>query len=160
LALCLVTSGMTTSLLVEVAAAETSMQEQTRRVLRALLQVLVPGVVVLALVAPYLLQLLGSGYADRGTLLLRLLLLGTIPNAVAAVGLIIARVHHDGRLLFRVQAVVAIITIALSALLLPVLGINGVGVAWLASQIVSVALLARTLKTTLIPLGTATGRSY
>jgi O-antigen/teichoic acid export membrane protein len=160
LALCLVASGITTSLLVEVASAEASMRERTRQALGAILRVLVPVVALLVLLAPYVLRLLGSSYADRGTLLLRLLVLGTIPNAVAAVGLTITRIHHDGRLLARVQVVVAVVSITLSAVLLPVVGIEGAGVAWLVSQLLAVALLARPLRTAAVPVEAATGRGY
>ena len=157
-ALCLVTSALTTSLVVEVAAAESSMREQTRQALRANLRVLVPAVLFLALLAPYVLRLLGSGYAERGTLLLRLLLLGTIPNAVATVGLTVGRIRHDGRLLARVQGVVAVVSILGGALLLPVTGINGAGVAWLTSQVLAVGMVARPLRTAGVRIGPAPGR--
>jgi O-antigen/teichoic acid export membrane protein len=151
LGVCLVAANLMTSMVMEVAFVESTLREQTRRVLRAILRSVVPAALCLALLAPYVLRLLGNDYAKHGTLVLRILLIGTIPNAVAAVGLNVARLRHDGRFIALVQGTVAVIFIGVAAVLIPHIGIEGAGVAWLASQVLAAMMATRPLRATTVP---------
>ena len=140
-ALQLVSFNMMTSLTVEVAFDETKLREYCRRMLLHTMRLVVPITVLLVAGAPYLLHAFGDAYADEGTLLLRLLALGTIPNVLVALGLTIARIQHSGRVVLSTQGALCLLMLGLSLLLLPSLGIEGVGVAWLVSQAVVAAWL-------------------
>jgi O-antigen/teichoic acid export membrane protein len=93
----------------------------------------------------------GKAYADEGAMLLRLLALGMIPNVVVSLGVSVARIQHNGRVVLSTQGAVCVLMLGLSLLLLPPLGIEGIGVAWLVSQsLVAAWLLAGILRPVLI----------
>jgi O-antigen/teichoic acid export membrane protein len=134
-ALQLVALNMTTSLTVEVAFDETKLRDYCRRVMLHTMRLVLPMTVVLVAGAPYVLRAFGDGYESEGATLLRLLGLATIPNVIVVLGLSVARIQHNGRMVLWTQGALCTLTLGLSILLLPPLGIEGVGLAWLASQV-------------------------
>jgi O-antigen/teichoic acid export membrane protein len=145
--------NMTTSLTVEAAMDEGQLRRLGQRTLAQTMRLLVPLVVVVGLAAPLILGLFGGRYAEEGSTLLRLLVAGSIPNVFAVLGLAVARVQHKGRAVLAIQAAECILLLGLSAILLPGMGIEGVGVAWLVSQLtVAGALLASLLRPVLLPV--------
>ena len=107
---------------------------------------------------PPALRFFGPGYAHGGSTLLRLLALALIPNVIVAIGLSVARIQHDGRLVILIQGALCVPIVGLSLLLLPRLGIEGVGVACLVGQtaVASWLLLGR-LRSAPAPRGGARG---
>jgi len=155
-ALQLVSFNMMTSLTVEVAFDETKLREYCRRVLLHTIRLMVPITVVLVAGAPYILRAFGDAYADEGTMLLRLLALGSIPNVLVALGLSIARIQHSGRVVLWTQGSLCVLMLGLTLVLLPSLGIEGVGLAWLVSQtLVAAWLLVTTLRPVLLVRATS-----
>jgi O-antigen/teichoic acid export membrane protein len=158
----LVALNMTTSFTVEVALDESRLREYCRRVLAQTLRLVVPMTVVAVASATYVLRIFGGAYPQEGAMVLRLLCLATIPNVIIAVGLSVARLQHKGRVVLVIQGTLCILTLGLSVFLLPRLGINGVGVACLASQLaVALWLLFGILRPILLlrpPLAAQTGR--
>jgi O-antigen/teichoic acid export membrane protein len=147
----LVALNMTTSLTVEAARDEARLRELTRRALRLTLTLVVPMAALAALVAAPLLHAFGAGYADEGTALLRLLAGAAIPNVIVMLGLAVARIEHRGGMVLAIQAAQFVLVIGLSLALLPEVGIDGVGIAWLGSQCtVAVGLLAGMLRPLLL----------
>jgi O-antigen/teichoic acid export membrane protein len=152
-ALQLVAVNMTTSFTVEAAAAD---MPQLRRLARQTflrsLQLVVPLAAATVVTASLLLLAFGRTYSDAGSPLLRLLAIGLLPNIVVVLGVAVARVEHRGMAVVAPQAAHAILVIGLSAILLPTIGITGVGVAWLLSQsMLAIVLLATTLRPLLLP---------
>jgi O-antigen/teichoic acid export membrane protein len=131
----LVALTMTTSLTVEVALDESKLRDHCRRVVVHTMRIVVPLSIFLAAGAPYVLRAFGSDYASRGTTLLRLLALATVPNVFVALGLSVARIQHDARLVLLAQGALCALTIGGSLFLLPREGIDGVGIAWIVSQL-------------------------
>lgn len=151
-ALQLVALNMTTSLTVEVAFDETKLREYCRRVMVHTLRLVAPMTIVLVVGAPYLLRVFGDAYSEEGATLLRLLALATIPNLIIVLGLSVARIHHRGGMVLVVQGILCVLTLGLSYLLLPRLGIDGVGAASLISQsTVAGLLLVGILRPVLFP---------
>ena len=126
---------MTTSLTVEVAFDEAKLREYSRRVLLQTARLVLPLALILLLGAPYVLRAFGAPYASEGASLLRLLAVASIPNILVFLGLSIARITHNGRMMLYVQGALCVSTLGLSLLLLPRFGIEGVGVAALVSQL-------------------------
>jgi O-antigen/teichoic acid export membrane protein len=126
--------NMATSLVVEGAERRSEIGASTRRILWLFVRQQVPLVVVIGIFAPLILQLFGRAYSDEGALLLRLLALGVLPHGVNAVCLGVARVRRQLRALFAIQAAQAGLFVALAVVLLPAMGIAGVGVAFLVGQ--------------------------
>jgi O-antigen/teichoic acid export membrane protein len=109
--------------------------------------VVVPLVVGMVALAPWLLRLFGAQYADHSTTLLRLLVAGVLPYLALSLTMSMARVRR--RLRPAVAALIAQAVLALGSVapLLHALGVVGAGVAWLGSlSIVALALGVRELR--------------
>lgn len=150
----LVALNMMTSLTVEAALDMPHLRQLSRRALTHSMRLVVPVAALTVLLAPYGLLLFGSEYADEGTTLLRLLALGAIPNVIAALGAGVARIEHRGWIVTAIQGFQFVFVVALSAALLPGVGIAGVGIAWTSCQfLLAAALLATILRPVLFSGG-------
>jgi O-antigen/teichoic acid export membrane protein len=97
-------------------------------------RVLVPSVVLLVVLAPYLLSPFGEHYAERSATVLRLLALGALPNFVVVLAVHIARVQRRLRRAVIALSTEAVIALGLATPLLHALGVVGVGIAWVCAQ--------------------------
>jgi O-antigen/teichoic acid export membrane protein len=148
----LVSVNMTMSLTVEAARDQEKTIVYGRRVLIHVFKIIGPTVIVIFLGAPFFMRIFGTEYAAEGATLLRILVLGLIPHLLVSLSISLARVRNQSRSILFTQAVLCILILGLSYLLLPVLGINGVGIAWLVSYvIVATVLLLTQLRDLLIP---------
>ncbi len=129
----LITLNMTISLTVEAARDTDNLGYYARRVLFHTTKLIVPIALLLFAGAPYFLLIFGRQYAAHGTTLLRLLTLATLPHLVISLYLSLARVQNRVFRIIFIQAALCFLLLGLSVLLLPIYGINGVGIAWLAS---------------------------
>jgi O-antigen/teichoic acid export membrane protein len=141
----LVALNMMTSLTVEAALEMPRLRQLSRRALAHSMRLVVPVAALTALLAPYGLLLFGSEYADEGTDLLRLLALGAVPNVVVALGTGVARIEHRGWIVTAVQGFQFVFVVALSAAMLPGVGITAVGIAWTGCQFLLAAALLGTI---------------
>lgn len=131
-----------TSLVVEGAIAEDLVRVLARRVARRFALILVPGVVVLVAGAPLILLPFGSGYVQESTSTLRIMACGSAFYAVIALYEALARLHGHGSRILLVELAKAPFLIGGIIVLTPLLGINGVALAWLGSvAVVSVTIL-------------------
>jgi O-antigen/teichoic acid export membrane protein len=140
----LVALNMTTSLTVEVAYDESRLRDYCRSVTMQTMRIVIPVVAVLAAGAHYVLLAFGEPYAQQGASCLRLLALATIPNVFVLLGISVARIQHDGRMALLIPGAASALTVGLSVFLLPRIGINGVGWAWLIGQVTVAAWLLAT----------------
>jgi hypothetical protein len=101
---------------------------------RKTLMLIGPGAFVLAAGSWLVLSLFGRTYAETGTLLLVLLAVSAVPNVVTQSTIWSARIRRHGAVLFGIPAALSAMVIGGSWVLLPVMGVNGTGVAWLAAQ--------------------------
>ena len=154
-----ISANVGTSLVLHGAARGAELAALVRKAGLQVACVLVPAVVALILLAPVALTLFGGEYADHGTTLLRLLVLGSLPNAVLALAVSAARVQRRmGRAVAALGAQCAL-SLGLVTPMLHAFGVTGAGVAWLASQCIVAAVLlgaagvagARTRRTATTP---------
>jgi O-antigen/teichoic acid export membrane protein len=132
--LILLTSNVSTSLVVEGAFARDQLAIHTRRALRQTARLLLPIAAVLFFGAPLVLRIFGADYADEGAGLLRLLAVSLIPASICVLSFGVARIQdHVGSIIAN-QVLLAVLTLGLSSLLIPPLGLAGVGVSSLAAQ--------------------------
>jgi O-antigen/teichoic acid export membrane protein len=115
----------------------------SRKVLLQTARLVVPAALVIALGAPYLLLLFGRQYADHGATTLSLLALSAIPNMITALHVSIYRVQRRMHAVVRLLAGLCVSVLLLGAVLLAVMGIPGVGLAWLVCQSVTAVILLR-----------------
>ena len=126
--------NMGSSLIVEAAHAPEQLVSNARRVLRHSGALLAAASLLLALAAPWVLRLFGPGYAEHGTTLLRLLALAALPNLLVGVAVDVARARRKLAWAVGLQATLCVMVLGLSAWLLPIMGVTGVGVAWLVTE--------------------------
>lgn len=152
LSLQLVAVNMMTSLTVEAALDMAAMRRLVQRTLLHSMRLVAPLVLLTVVVAPWGLLVFGQDYADAGTPLLRWLAIGALPNVIVSLGVSVARIEHRGWAVIAPQAAHAVSVIALSAVLLPSLGIVAVGIAWTGSQaVIAAVMLATILRPLLLP---------
>ncbi len=104
------------------------------RSLKMVFLTLVPAVILVLVFADKLLLAFGSSYSESATTLLRILTLSAVPLAINTIYLSIKRVEKKLSILIGITALLAISILALSYILLPGMGITGVGIAWVISQ--------------------------
>ena len=95
---------------------------------------LLPAAAVLALLSDKLLLVYGGEYSAEGARLLQILALASLPASINYLYLGLARVEVRLKSLILVPGVIALGTLVLGYILLPHLGILGVGMSWLATQ--------------------------
>ncbi|MFJ8042068.1 hypothetical protein ACIRBX_16355 [Kitasatospora sp. NPDC096147] len=126
--------NMGSSLIVEAAHAPDRLAAQARRVLRHTAPLIGAGAGALVLAAPWLLGAFGPGYAEHGTTALRLLALAALPHLVVGLAVDVCRARRAMRPVVALQAARLGLVLLGTLLLLPPLGITGVGLAWLLAE--------------------------
>lgn len=131
-----------TSLLAAGSTQVSRQPELARMMARRAAELLVPAVLLLGVLAPWLLRVFGTDYAEEATTLTRFLAIASIPRAAHSLYAALARFRGDGRAILWRQVLSATGLFAGTALLAPPLGLPGVGLAWLgASLLVLVTVL-------------------
>ncbi|MDD4923403.1 MAG: MATE family efflux transporter, partial [Dehalococcoidales bacterium] len=113
---------------------ETQLKTHILRSLKMIFLLLVPAVLIVLLLADKLLWFFGAQYSASATELVRIMTLAVLPLAVNIVYLNIKRVQKDLKMIVSMPVFIAVISIVLALILLPRMGFNGVGIAWLAAQ--------------------------
>jgi O-antigen/teichoic acid export membrane protein len=105
--------------------------------MRARVLLLVTALAAVGIViAPLLMGFFGQNYADDGTTVLRLLLLGSIGRSVTVLAICAARAGRRPGRIIRLQAGLTILIPGTAWVLAGPMGLAGVGVAWAAAQAV------------------------
>ncbi|MFF7639449.1 lipopolysaccharide biosynthesis protein [Streptomyces canus] len=134
-------TNMGASLIVEAANDPSRLAAHCRLVLRHTGALLVGGVALLCVAAPLILRIFGPEYARYGANLLRLTALSALPNIVTVAAVSMCRVQRRLRLLVGILGAVCTLATVLTYVLLPVMGITGVGAAWLLAQTAAAGVL-------------------
>jgi len=113
---------------------EEKLSRDTKRSLKLTSLLLVPAIVLMFLIGDKLLLLFGAAYSENATTLLWILALSAVPLSLNYIYFGVKRVEMKMKNVIGLTAFVAVATLALSYILLPQMGILGVGVAWLTSQ--------------------------
>ncbi|WP_405010602.1 lipopolysaccharide biosynthesis protein [Kitasatospora sp. NBC_01539] len=127
----LAATSMANSLIVEAVHAPERLAEHARRLMRHILLLMVGPVLLVTVAAPWILRIFGPGYAEHGTTVLRLMLITALPNVVLTIAVAAAKACRALRWMIGLEITFAALSITLAALLLPRLGLTGIGVAWL-----------------------------
>lgn len=136
----LLAMNMATSLTVEGAFERERLASNARRALQRAFMIIVPIVAVTVLAAPLILRVFGSGFAERGTLLLQLMAVAVLPRVLIEIYLSGLRALGRARRLAFVQVCLAVLVLSGTLLLFPRTGVNAVGYALLLSELL-IALL-------------------
>jgi O-antigen/teichoic acid export membrane protein len=144
-AMTLLSSAITSSLVVEGAKDSARAHRFARSVLRRIGATALPAAVLLALAAPWVLELFGPQYREHATLLLQLLMLSTFPRVV--VSLYVTKMRLDSRTgaLAVMQIVQAVAIVGGTAALAGPLGLVAVGWSALVTEVVLAVVVAPTV---------------
>lgn len=147
----LLSRGMGTSLLAESVRRPEHLVAHVLRVLRHSALFLCAVTAVLVAAAPQILALFGPAYAAEGSTALRLLALSALPNLLLSVAIDTARARRRLRWAVGLQVTMCVLVLGLAHVLVPVLGVTGAGVAWLATQCLICAFLLVSQSRWLVP---------
>lgn len=134
--------ALSTSLVAEGAYDEADLAALARRSVVRYARFVAPAVVGAIVAAPLLLLPFGASYVDHGTTLLRLLLAGTLPQAVVTLYLGAERVRARVNRVLGVEAATVVLVVAGAVLGMRGDGLVGLGVAWLVAQAAVAAVVA------------------
>lgn len=133
-ALYFISTNMGMSLVTEGSRNPQELAHYSLQTLKQTLGLIVPAVVLIVVLAPYILRLYGPNYATEAVSLLRLLTLSAIPYVFVVVHNSVARVRRKVLNILLVYGALCTVVLGCSYLLLSSHGIQGVGVAWLLGQ--------------------------
>ncbi len=140
----LVSRNMGMSLVAEAAADPTNLHFYAYRTFIQSCRLLLPVIGAMIVGAPLILRLFGSDYASASANLLRLLCLSALPNTVVAIYTSVARVQRRMRSIVMVYTALCGLVLGLSFVLMPTLGIEGLGWAWLIGETIMAGILLLT----------------
>ena len=109
--------------------------------------ILLPAIGLTLLLAPDALNILGHGYAAKGTVVLRYVAVAVAPRAVVSLSVATARIERNVRAMVVIQVAGCVLTLGLASALLPRLGVAGAGLGYLVGQsLVALALIPRLVR--------------
>ena len=138
----LVSPAVASALLAEGAHAPAARRAALGRAARVTAVLVVPATALMLAAGRPILGLFGAGYARHGHLLLTLLVLSALPDAVTNLAVTVLRLDGRLRAAASLNLSMAATTLALSWVLLPVVGVTAPGVAWLAAQVAGTVVVA------------------
>jgi O-antigen/teichoic acid export membrane protein len=129
-------ASVSTSLFAEGSYSARDVRHNVARAIKFVFLLVVPAVLVMILCAKWLLLAFGEGYA--GALqLVWLLALSSLPIAITSVYFSLLRVHDRLMELTVIQGFIVVAVLLLSFLVIPALGIIGIGYVWLGANCVA-----------------------
>jgi O-antigen/teichoic acid export membrane protein len=133
-ALYLIAGGMGVSMIAEASLDPALLRAHCRRTMLETARLTVPAVAVVVVAAPRILGLLGGEYSRESVVLLRLLALSALPWIIFVAYTNVARVQRKMRAVIGANVALCGLVFVFGLPLLATLGIEGLGVAWLAAQ--------------------------
>ena len=134
-AMTMLSVAITSALVVEGSRQPERAHLFARAVLRRICVIVLPAALLIALAAPLLLWFYGPDYVENSTVLLQLLMISMIPRIVVTLWMTKSRLANRTFGLAVQQLVHAIIVLGGVPLLAPTLGVDAVGWAWLAGEV-------------------------
>jgi len=134
--------SLSTSVVVEGAYDEAALVSLVRRNVTRYACCIGPAVLVLIVAAPLVLRFFGAAYVTNGTVLLRLLLAGTIPQAVVMLYLGVERVRARVSRVLTAEAATLVLVCTGAIVGMGSHGLGGLGFAWLIAQTAVAAAVA------------------
>jgi O-antigen/teichoic acid export membrane protein len=131
----MVSSAMAVSLFAEGSNAADDLPRKVRSTAAISGMLLGPAMLACFLGGRYIMSLFGPGYAQHGLTLLMIYVASAVPDAITNIYVSVLRVQRRLRFAVLLQLSMAALTWALAWIWLPVLGIAGVGWAWLIAQV-------------------------
>jgi O-antigen/teichoic acid export membrane protein len=126
--------GTSQSLYAEGSHDQETLGREVRKSVKISLVLIVPALIIIMTLGDKILWLFGKAYSENTTKLIWIIAPSVIPMSINFIYLSIKRVQKRMKRAVFLTVFMAVITLSLSYFLLPVIGILGAGVAWLAGQ--------------------------
>lgn len=130
----MIPTAISLSLFAEGAHDQKRLMQEVTRSFKLISLLLVPLVLLVLVLGDKLLLVFGEAYSENAVWLLRILAISAFPLSINFIYFSMKRVQMNMSEVVALSLAIAIVTLGLSYILLPSIGINGVGIAWLASQ--------------------------
>lgn len=131
----MVSPAVAYALFAEGVRAHADLRSVAAKALRVIAVILVPAMIAMIACGRLILNLFGTSYSAAGYGLLVLLAISAYPDAISNVAVAVFRVTERLKYSAVLNLGILVVTLASAWVLMPVLGIAGVGVAWLGAQI-------------------------
>ena len=139
--------GICSSLLAEGVYEPQEFQKHIWRAIKFTFLLVVPATLIIFFFGDKILLLFGKSYSKSSMQILQILALSSIPFAISRVYVTIKRVQLKMVPVLVVYASSAIFSLALSLILLPRMGLRGLGIGWLATQtVIAVVLVIKIIR--------------
>jgi O-antigen/teichoic acid export membrane protein len=116
--------------------------KKTKKAARIIGLLLIPVIVIVLLGSNSILGVFGTNYAIHGTALSAILAISVIPDAITNVYVAVLRVQRRLRAAGLLNIGMGVLVIMLAWVLMPRMGINGVGWAWLLGETIGCVAVA------------------
>jgi O-antigen/teichoic acid export membrane protein len=127
-------SAVSVSLFAEGSHAADDLSRKVRSTAKIIALIIGPAMFICFFGGPYILLVFGPSYAQHGQELLRIFVVAAVPDAITNIYISVLRVQRRLRFAALLNVGMAVITLGLAWIFLPVLGIVGAGWAFLISQ--------------------------
>jgi len=130
-----ISSAVTTSLFVEGSQnKEIDFQMNILKSIKFVFLLLIPSIIILFVFSKEILLLFGKPYSENASILLWFFVIGCIPYAINQIYTTIKRVQIDIKPMIYINLITAIFVISGSYILMNMIGLLGVGIAWILGQ--------------------------
>jgi O-antigen/teichoic acid export membrane protein len=130
-------ASLSNSLFAEGSNEEKGLETKIINSLSLVIVIMIPIFLVVIIFGGLILKIFGAAYAANATSLLQCLIIAQFPLSVNQIYFGVLRIQKNLKPLIILGITIAVLTTAISYWLLPILGIVGVGIGWLASQAVT-----------------------
>jgi O-antigen/teichoic acid export membrane protein len=132
--LTMIPTAVAQSLFAHASADERELPRHLRDGLKLTLSFVIPAIAIVWLAGGRVLLLFGKAYSQQATVLLRVLALSTLPMTVNFFFFSVRRVQKQVSGIIASTLWILVVTLGLSAFLLPRIGLMGTGIAWGVAQ--------------------------
>jgi O-antigen/teichoic acid export membrane protein len=130
----MVSPSVATAIFAESVRAKGTLRNEVAKSIKIIAVLLIPAMLVMIAGGRIILGFFGGSYASAGYSLLILLAISAIPDAVSNIATSVWRVTHQLGYAAVLNLGIMVIALTSAWLLMPPLGITGVGFAWLIAQ--------------------------
>ncbi|OPX76909.1 MAG: Polysaccharide biosynthesis protein [Methanosaeta sp. PtaB.Bin018] len=127
----------TQALLAECSNFEQKIRENINKSLKFILLLLIPPIVIILFMGDKLLLLFGREYSIESFKMLQLLAISAFPYSINSLFISIKRVKKETNSVVLIYFIMAFIALVGSYMLVPYMGLTGVGIAWLFGNLVT-----------------------
>jgi len=111
-----------------------NLRRQTFKAARFVTLILVPSVILMYLLGGFLLSFFGKQYSEEALWLLRILSIASLPLAVNEIFIAVCRIHKRIKPVIIIYGTISFFTLITGSLLMQVIGLVGIGIAFLTAQ--------------------------